>query len=185
MAARKKCATAAALREAVGHYFARISRIVPVREAYETGEKDQYGHAVMKNRPVYNMLDEPATRIEWFEPPSVGGLCVYLGISRETWSNYGAPDSKLREVVEEARGKIEAYWEGQLAREGRTQGIQFNLSHNFGWKARGEVSLDRDTREALSGKPVSLEEKLALIREMAEKGAAPAGEENEERSPRE
>lgn len=173
MARKKKYPDVKEFGEAVGYYFGRISRVVPVTEQYDTGKKDDYGHAVMASRPIYNQLEEPVVRLEWLEPPSISGLCDYLKISRETWSNYGATDSKLRDVVQLARGKIEAYWEGQLARESRTQGIQFNLAHNFGWRDRKEIGLDKETRDALAGPPASLAEKMALIEEIA-KGGAPA-----------
>ena len=78
-----------ALREMVEGYFASISREKIVCEAYNTGQKDGWGHFITEWRPVTNELGVYMREREYVIPPTVGGLCAYLRISRDTWARSG------------------------------------------------------------------------------------------------
>ena len=67
-----------ALREMVEGYFASISREKIVCEAYNTGQKDGWGHFITEWRPVTNELGVYMREREYVIPPTVGGLCAYL-----------------------------------------------------------------------------------------------------------
>jgi len=76
----------------------------------------------------------------WVKPPTMAGLCRHLGISRETWSQYGGVDG-LKDVVEGARLVAEDYWAQHLTGKG-AQGAKFALSACYGWREKVDVTGD-------------------------------------------
>lgn len=109
----KKYATAKKLEEAVNSYFASIS--------YE-----EKLHGIRVTRYV--------------KPPTLARLCLHIGISRETWSQYGK-DDKLKHIVEQARCRAEDYWVEHLTGKG-AQGAKFALSACYGWREKVDVTGD-------------------------------------------
>lgn len=95
-----------ALREMVEGYFASISREKIVCEAYNTGQKDGWGHFITEWRPVTNEQGVYMREREYVIPPTVGGLCAYLRISRDTWARSGhtggAEDDPITRSLKEA-----------------------------------------------------------------------------------
>lgn len=120
----RKYKTKKSLETAIEGYFNSISRTVPV-----LGRGD---------RPVRNDAGEEMYATEYLRPPTVSGMCLFLGIERSTWQNYC--DRKLHpefaEVTEIAKGRIEAYLEEELVTRDKVQGIMFNLQNNYGWKQK-------------------------------------------------
>lgn len=131
----KKYRSDKALREAVTEYFNSISRIRTVMEECETEKKDAYGHFVKELRPVTNDKGEPIQEREYVIPPTVGGLCTYLGISRQTWAEYcrSTENPQFAETTAWARGILLGYLEQQLlTRSGKdTKGVIFSLQNNY------------------------------------------------------
>jgi len=126
--------TVKGLEEAVEEYFRSISYQKPVIVDTPTGNVDKHGHAEVKRTMLRKGPDgtgETVTVTEWLEAPSLAGLCLFLGISKETWSNY-SKDEKLGHVTERAKLKLEEYWQGRLDGKG-AHGAQFVLKNNFGW----------------------------------------------------
>lgn len=116
--------------------------------------------------------DGEAWAAEYKRPPTVGGLCLYLGIDRSTWQNYadGRLHPELQEITAYARMRMEAYLEEQLlTREKNVQGLIFNLQNNYGWREKREVELGGETRrtvaESAQARPMSIAEKMAVLRE--------------------
>lgn len=161
--ARHKEYTPAAFGRAVDRYFAGISRRVAVQEYVPTGRYTQKGMPILEPRDVKNDAGEVVMQREYLLPPSVGDLCLHLGISRATWARYAATDG-YREVCDEAKLRVEAYLEQKLLTgDPKAQkGIIFNLQANFDWRERKELELGAETREMLS-----MDEKIALLREVA------------------
>lgn len=160
-AGRPKKYTKTGLQKAVDGYFASISRTVRVRD--EDGV------------PVCNDAGEDIRVTEYVRPPSVGGLCLFLGIDRSTWQNYC--DRKLHpelaEITAQARVRMEAYLEEQLlTREKNVQGLIFNLQNNYGWREKREVELGGETRQAVAEsaqvRSMSIADKIALLEEQRE-----------------
>lgn len=149
------------LEKAVRRYFDSISRDVPVTVRGATGELDKFGHKVYADVPVVNRLGEPVVRIEYFEPPTVSNLCLYLGIHRSTWAEY-AKDPAFSDTATYARGVMRAWNEQQLlTRPGKdVRGIEFNLENNFGYREKKDV--------AVAG--MSVEEYLRTLEESGEGG---------------
>lgn len=156
---KKKYRTAKELERAVNAYFDSISYREPAVVATPTGEVDENGHVKYTTMLLYEpgekpgMRGKPVTMTRWLSPPNMAGLRLRLGISKETWSNYGQ-DEELRPVVERTRARMEDYWCGKL--EGKSaQGAKFALSSCYGWRERHEVGLDQPTRKTLEGMDLS------------------------------
>ena len=173
-AGRPKKYTKKTLEAAVEGYFASISRKVQAVDG--------------SRRPLYNDAGEPIRVTEYVRPPTVSGLCLYLGIDRSTWQNYA--DRKLHPelagIAAAAKMRMEAYLEEELlTREKNVQGLIFNLQNNYGWREKREVELGGETRQAVAdsakAQSMSIAEKMALLEEQREALAgleqdAPAGD---------
>lgn len=133
------------LSEAVQKYFDSISREKTVTEKVPTKEKDSEGHTIYEDIPVYSKLGEKIVVTEYVVPPTVGGLCQFLGITRETWSKYCDKEEhpEFSDTTTRARGRMRAWNEEQLlVRAGKDiKGIIFNLENNYGYGEKSEVVL--------------------------------------------
>lgn len=134
------------LREKVNEYFDSITRIVEVTEQVPTGNLDSKGHMIFETRPVLNRLGLPAQVEEYIIPPTVGGLCEFLGINRSTWAEYCNTDKhpEFSNTTTRTRGRMRAYLELQLlTRSGKdVKGIIFDLQNNYGYKEKLEIGVD-------------------------------------------
>ena len=156
MAGRKpKYKTAKELQQAVDAYFAGISYEEPAVVATPTGEVDEQGRikytTIMLREKVGEVgrTGKPITVLKWLKPPSMAGLCLHLGISKETWSNYAGQD-KFRAVVERTRARMEDYWTERLDGKG-AHGARFALSSCYGWSGeRTAVKGEGQVREVRS-----------------------------------
>ena len=135
--------SSAKLEKAVDSYFDSISYTETVTKLVETGGKDKYGHTIMERVPVLNKLGEEITRTVCAIPPTVGGICAYLGISEDTWERYSELE-EFRGTIERARGRMKAWNENELlTRDGRDiKGIIFNLENNYGYAEKQSVSVE-------------------------------------------
>lgn len=177
---RPKKYAAAALEKAVEAYFDSICyqetilRKVPEMDENLRPVLDDKGHQVYKFEPVVTADGKPAMATRWIEPPGIMALCLYLGIDRATFDRYGkmegeTPEAeRFRNTVTRARGRVEAYLVGQLEDKSAARGAIFNLQQNFGWKDRKEISLDEGTQKAISARGMTMEEKLALLRDVGD-----------------
>lgn len=125
-----------ALREMVEGYFASISREKIVCEEYNTGQKDSWGHFILEWRPVTNEQGVYMREREYIIPPTVGGLCDYLKVSRDTWARYcnREENPQFAETCEWAREQLLAWREKELLRRPGKQlrGLLFDLQANYG-----------------------------------------------------
>lgn len=159
------------LRRMVEVYFRSISREKLVMEAYNTGQKDGWGHFILKWRPIVDLNGVYIREVEYVLPPTVGGLCRFLGISRSTWAEY-CKEPKFRETTEWAREQMLAWREEQLLRRpGKMlKGLTLDLQANYGYARRLAVGKDGQEDEARGPGPaerMTTAEKMALLREMA------------------
>ena len=104
------------LERGIRKYFDSISREVAVTEAVDSGEKDEFGHAIYVNVPVKNKKGQEVLRTEFLVPPRIRELCRALKISESTWENYcdGEKHPELREITGEARAVIREWAEMEL-----------------------------------------------------------------------
>lgn len=158
MARPMKFETAEELERAVEAYFASISYQEPAVVATPTGEVDEKGRIQWKTKMLTECtgdpgaIGKPVTVTKWLKPPNVAGLCLYLGISRDTWWRY-AKKPEFRDTAERARLRMEDYWAGKLETKA-SKGAAFALENCFGWKgnwkSRQEIGADEPTRKAMS-----------------------------------
>lgn len=182
--ARPKKYTKKSLAEAVDLYFDSITRIVPVMETVETGERDDKGHKIYEKRPVKNKLGEEAQMEEFIVPPTVADLCQFLGIHRSTWADYCDPElhREFSDTTTRARGRIRGYLERQLLTRKDVKGVIFDLQNNHGYAEKRQIGLDEKTRKtvAASAASMSMDEKLEMLKQIAAdygEGAGPDGTE--------
>lgn len=182
--------TESALRRGVEGYFAGISRVERVTEEVNTGRLDKYGHFVKELREAKNEAGEPVLERKYYVPPTVGGLCAHLGISRETWSRYcdREENPQFAEITQWAREMLLEWREKELLRRGgkHIRGLLFDLQANYGLSEKRTVELGPQAARAVTeGRALTLEEREALLREIAEEfgghspnagGEAPYGE---------
>jgi len=178
--ARPKKYSKKELAEAVERYFDSITRIVTVQERRETGELDDKGHKVYEMVPVENKLGEPAEVEEFIVPPTVGGLCSFLGIHRSTWAEYCDKDThpEFSDTTTRAGGRIRAYLEQQLLTRKDVKGIIFDLQNNHGYSEKRQLELGKNASKAISAAGMSIGEKKALLEQIAA-DFAPGGDGDE------
>ena len=93
-------------------------------------------------KPAKYDVDTLSNKIEEYfnvtkeEEITITGLCLYLGINKDTFYEYNKKDN-YKQVVEMARLRVESSYELSLRKYGRTGDI-FALK-NFGWKDKTEV----------------------------------------------
>lgn len=152
----RKYQTPEELERAVDAYFAAISYQEPAVVATPTGEVDEKGRVQWKTRMLREpgaepgQVGRPVTVTKWLKPPGVAGLCLALGISRDTWWRY-AKRPGYRDVAERARLRMEEYWTGRLETRA-ARGAAFALVNAFGWsgtwKNRQEADRDGEGQKA-------------------------------------
>ena len=137
---RAKKYTPRTLDKAVDAYFRKISRTREATELVATDKKDKNGHPIFETRPICNDDGETIRYREFIIPPSITGLCLFLGISKQTWANYSA-DPEFLDPTTRARESVEAWLHVELDRRTKgTDGIKFDLQQNFGWSEK--ISVD-------------------------------------------
>ena len=150
---RRRKYTGAGLRRAVEDYFDSITRDVPVTEQIWRGEKDADGHKIYESVPILNRKGQEVCREEYILPPSVGGLCAFLDITRETWSQWQDKERfpEFADTITRAQGRLRAWNEQELLeRPGKDlKGIIFNLQNNYGYSEKAEVRVGGTVEEFL------------------------------------
>ena len=130
------------LRKKVVKYFDSISRHIAVTEPVATGIRDDKGHMIYEDRRVTNDAGKEIERLEYLVPPTVGGLCAFLDISRDTWAEY-QKNEDTAEACKYAKDRLLAWNEEQLmTRSGKdVKGIVFNLQANYDYSERMDVNV--------------------------------------------
>ena len=153
--APRKYKTAKALEKAVETYWKSISYQMPAIISTPTGEVDEKGCVKYATRMLtvdeegrirLDGIGAPKTVTEYLEEPSVAGLCLHLGISKDTWAEYAKLED-LGPVCERFKMRHENYLAGKLDgnKAKSVQGVIFNLKNNFGWADKTEVESKNDT----------------------------------------
>ncbi len=132
---RKKNYTEKSFQDACAKYFNSISAERPVQELYDTGRTNKSGYPVMAYRDV--MMPDGKTPMKqrvYFVPPSMLDLYLYLGITKQTASNYKKRGGLYEKALIKADLMVEAY-KARTLNEGkkRLQGVIFDLECNHGW----------------------------------------------------
>ena len=173
---KRKYESARAFARAVDAYFSSICYFAPVetkvtkmkedpKTRLNVPMRDAEGHVIYETVRVLTEDGKPAMTRMWIEPPSITGLCLYMGLgSRETWRQYAARE-EYEEICALAKSRVEEYLVQQLGGKGAT-GAKFALENNFDWKERKEHSLDEKTAKAVTTSRMTIEEKQAYLQEL-------------------
>jgi len=144
--------TAKKLKEKVEEYFDTIS------------------HDVWDN--IADRRGKPVTAIIYHRPPTVGGLCEYLGITRDTWIEYcdKTIHPEFIDTTTRASEKIRLWKEEQLLiREGKdVKGLIFDLQCNYGMTPRTEIELGSRAAATLTAVTVPLSEREKLLKQIGQ-----------------
>lgn len=157
--------TVAAFRKAVDGYFTAITRERKLTEWVDSGERTNKGKPVMVERDVIGIDGQPVFVLDYVVPPTMPALLLTIGVSKSSWDNYRQREG-YAEVCADAKLRIEAYLAEQAVLRDKPTGVIFTLENNYGWRAAKEIELGDKTRAALA-MDMTMEEKLALIRETA------------------
>lgn len=119
------------LEEAIEAYFRSISRTVTAVERRETGEKGADGKKIVEEIPILNDDGKEIRYREYVIPPTVWGLCDFLGISRETWEDYCNADKfpQLHAATERAGALLQDWSQRALLTRKDVRGLIFILQN--------------------------------------------------------
>lgn len=79
-----------------------------------------------------------------YKPYTVSGLCLYLGICRDTLCEY-EKNPKFSDTVRRAKNRIENWIEEHSLNGDLNPTISiFNLKNNFGWRDKQEIDMKAD-----------------------------------------
>lgn len=163
--APRKYKSPLALKKAINKYFASISREIEITEMKWNGKYDDKGKPVYEPQTVLNMLGEPAKKVEYIVKPSIQGLCTSLGICKDTWAEYSKREG-YAEVCAAAKLEMERDRVDRLGSGKGDQGIEFDLTYNFGWKKEVTIEAGAGMQKALEAQPKSIEEQLEFLHQM-------------------
>ena len=99
--------------------------------------------------------------------PTVTGLALYLGTSRETLMNYEKKEAYF-DTIKKAKEMVLSFNESALySKKINVVGVIFNLKNNWGWKDRIETTntnIDIDADEDIANKDIAdFLNKFALV----------------------
>lgn len=114
--------------DAVNGYFASISRTVEATERIETGAKTFVEQTILSD------AGEPIRYREYVVPPTVWGLCEYLGITPKIWNGYCDPKRhpEMQDAVLRACGLMREWKEQALLTRKDVRGIIYHIQNNMG-----------------------------------------------------
>lgn len=130
------------LRETVDRYFKSITREIKLTEKRDTGRKDGYGHKIFEESPILNQLEEQATLTEYLVPPTIGGMCRYLGVETSTWSRWCDANKypQYKDIVEDVYDRLLTWKNEQVLLRKDVKGLIWDLEVNHGCGKRQENS---------------------------------------------
>lgn len=129
------------MRKEIEKYFNSIRTVKPLwTTAEDSGRYTAEELETMpiaeraKRIPLTDLNGDAIYEVTWAVPPSEGDLHRFLGMTRETWSQYAQKD-EFSDTIREAKQIVEDYYRRQLAeRLGNTSGLQFVMRCCYGWK---------------------------------------------------
>lgn len=144
--------TAKKLKTEIDGYFAKISRMAPVKEPVPTGRKDSQGHEIYEMVEMKNGLGEVVMAEEWILPPSIHDLLDCIGMTEEEWEQLKSEDS-LKKIAVAAEKKVERYLRRELlTRPNKAiKGVVLTLQKDFGFGDDAASTPEGGTLEQLLG----------------------------------
>ena len=148
---KRKYETANALRKADDSYFESISYLIEARDP--------------DGNPITNNKGERAVMLKYAVPPSNEALCMFLGISEQTWWNYRESEW-AKDICADAELRIKAWRVEETSIRDKTNGLQFLLSNYSGMTNRTEVAVKTN---------LSMEERKRILDSLREGDYDPEG----------
>jgi len=125
----KKTTNAKEFERKLKEYFASISKTETAKEKYPTGEISPKGEPIYALRDALSDSGEPIKLQKWFAAPSVSGMCLFLGISKEDLREL-CKKEEYSEILSRAELIFESYTEQMLSEGRQTQGLLQRLEKN-------------------------------------------------------
>lgn len=167
----KKYTSNKQLWEAVEGYFKSISKVEIVKEVYNTGKKDSWGHFIYDLRPVSTDNGSPVFERIYHIPPTRGDLCTYLCISRETWTRYcdAEENPQFAETTEWAEDQLRNWRDKELLRRpsGKIKGLIHDMAINYGASEKQVIELQQRKPAGKDVNQLPLAQRKALLEEIA------------------
>lgn len=170
--------TPAELADAVESYFNSIKRTAAATELVPTGETARNGSPKMALEPILDGDGKPVMVEKWIVPPTITSLCLFLNISKMTWSEYSRRKG-YSEICEHAKEVCREYLERELLTRDRVDGVKFALqfAHGYGIKDGEKNGASADAQNApVKSSKMSMAE-LREVLELIRNGGADDGEE--------
>lgn len=156
-------------------YEEPVMKRMPLTDDNGIAVTDDMGHQAYTYEQVETADGKPAYCTQWIEPPGIMSLCLYLGIDESTFLRYGEMEEEqdddaeeFRRTVMRARGRVKAYLVAKTEDGKAARGAIWNLQQNFGEKERREITLDPETRKAISATSMTMEEKMKLLKDIGD-----------------
>lgn len=152
----KKIKSAKALEAEIDGYFRSITYEQVLTELYDTGERTNKGKPIMAERELCDMDGKPIKVTRYAVAPTRQGICLALGISKDTWENYRDAMQAdtypgFADVCARAELRIEAYLAEEVTqRRGNVNGIVFNLQNNYGWREKKDITVHDSVEKYLT-----------------------------------
>lgn len=86
---------------------------------------------------LQKLIDQYWENLKPEQPPTVTGLALALGMSRQDLINYQARD-EFFDTIKQAKQAVEEFNESRLITGNSVAGVIFNLKNNFNWKDKTE-----------------------------------------------
>lgn len=120
------------------HRYESLSMTVKQVHALPEDKQEE----LMELVPVLNNDGSPVIETIWIKPPMLLNLQIYLGMSKQSWSDYSLKP-EFSDVCTRARHVTEAYLTEETAfRESSTNGLKFLLSAVYGYREVSGVKVE-------------------------------------------
>ena len=115
-------------------YFASITREVELTEKVDSGKRDSYGHVIYDTVKITNSLGDVAKATEYLVPPTLGGLCRFLGIDQSTWSRWSDKDTypEYETIITQTKERLLTWRQEQVLLRKDVKGLIWDLETNYG-----------------------------------------------------
>jgi hypothetical protein len=147
------------LQAKIDDYFTSISYLTQAMRKRIGGYSNGKGKAMYFMQEAYDEQNRPVMELQWSRPPTLSGLCLHVGITRQEFQAYQAKPEYER-VCLMARLRIEAYLEEELCAREKVGGLIKDLEKRHGWLTPDDDSKPKE-------QTMSMQERIAFLREQA------------------
>lgn len=158
----RKYKTVEELKEKIQYYFDSITR-----DTKATTIKENEIEGTTEEVAVYNNAGEQVIYTEFIKQPSIVGLCLFIGIERETLNQYEKKE-EFSDTIHEAKQIIVEQKLEMLPLMKNPRGLMFDLSANYGMHEKTEIE-SKNVNHNLNEEVLTPEERKTRIKELLDK----------------